>query len=138
MQLHELTKEYKNKKARRIGRGGKRGTYSGKGQKGQKSRAGHKIRPAIRDLIIKLPKNRGFKFKTIKVQPVAVNLDAVVKFFKAGEIVSPNSLLEKGLIRKYKGNLPKVKILGSGEIAKKLVFQNCSFSKEAQRKIAKK
>jgi large subunit ribosomal protein L15 len=138
MQLHELKKEYKDKKAKRIGRGGKRGTYSGKGQKGQKSRAGHKIRPAIRDFIIKLPKKRGFKFKVIKLQPVAINLDTIAKFYKTGEIVSPNSLLKKGLIKKYKGNLPKVKILASGESIKKLVFQNCSFSKEAQRKIAKK
>jgi len=138
MQLHELKKEYKNKKARRIGRGGKRGTYSGKGQKGQKSRAGHKIRPAIRDFIIKLPKRRGFKFKVIKTQPVAVNLSVIAKFYKTGEVVSPETLLKKGLIRKYKGIFPRVKILGSGEAVKKMVFQNCLFSKEAQRKTAKK
>ncbi len=63
MQLHELRPQYKNKDKKRIGRGGGRGNYSGRGQKGQRSRAGHKIRPAIRDLIRRLPKLRGFKNK---------------------------------------------------------------------------
>lgn len=67
MQLQNLKKEYKERTKKRIGRGGKRGTYSGKGQKGQKSRAGHKIRPAIRDLVIKLPKRRGFSFKALSL-----------------------------------------------------------------------
>lgn len=138
MQLHEVIFKNKNRKARRIGRGGKRGTYSGKGQKGQKSRAGHKIRPAIRDLIIKLPKRRGFKFKVTKIQPVAINLKTINKIFKPGEIVSPISLLEKGLIKKRKGRLPMVKILSSGELPKKLLFQNCLFSKTVQKEISKK
>ena len=61
MQLHELRPVHKNKSKKRIGRGGKRGTYSGRGMKGQKSRAGRKIRPAIRDLIQRTPKLRGAK-----------------------------------------------------------------------------
>ena len=56
MQLNELTPQYKPKRKKRIGRGGKRGTYCGKGIKGQNSRAGAKIRPAIRDMIKKIPK----------------------------------------------------------------------------------
>jgi len=138
MQLHQLRKEYKQKTKKRIGRGGKRGTYSGKGLKGQKSRAGHKIRPATRDLIIKLPKQRGFKFKVFKAQPVVVNLNTIYKFFKTGDVVSPTALLKKGLIRKKQGKLPAVKILGSGEASQKLVFQGCLFSHSAQRKIFKK
>ena len=59
MQLHEVTPIHKNKSKKRIGRGGKRGTYSGRGMKGQKSRSGHKIRPAIRDLMQRTPKLRG-------------------------------------------------------------------------------
>ena len=51
MQLHTLKRKTKNKTKKRVGRGGKRGTYSGKGLKGQKSRAGKKIRPEIRDII---------------------------------------------------------------------------------------
>jgi len=61
MQLHEIQPDHKNKSKKRIGRGGKRGTYSGRGMKGQKSRAGHKIRPAIRDLMQRTPKLRGSK-----------------------------------------------------------------------------
>ncbi len=63
MQLHELKPNYSNKKGKRVGRGGKRGTTSGHGTKGQKSRAGHRIRPAERDLIQRLPKLRGFRNK---------------------------------------------------------------------------
>jgi large subunit ribosomal protein L15 len=59
MQLHEIKPIHKLKKKKRIGRGGKRGTYCGKGIKGQTSRAGARIRPEIRDLIKKIPKKRG-------------------------------------------------------------------------------
>jgi len=63
MQLHELQPTFPNKDRKRIGRGGKRGTTSGRGQKGQSSRAGHRIRPAERDFIQRLPKLRGVKNK---------------------------------------------------------------------------
>jgi large subunit ribosomal protein L15 len=59
MQLHELAPTHRSKDKKRIGRGGKRGTFCGRGSKGQKSRAGHRIRPAERDLILRLPKLRG-------------------------------------------------------------------------------
>ena len=61
MQLHEIKPTHKLKTKKRVGRGGKKGTYSGRGVKGQKSRAGAKIRPEIRDLIKKMPKKRGYK-----------------------------------------------------------------------------
>jgi large subunit ribosomal protein L15 len=61
MQLHEI-KGLKNKEKKRVGRGGKRGTYCGRGIKGQKARAGAKIRPALRDFIKKIPKLRGYRF----------------------------------------------------------------------------
>lgn len=61
MQLHQIKKTKSSKKKKRIGRGGKKGTYCGKGIKGQKSRAGAKIRPEIRDFIKKIPKVRGYK-----------------------------------------------------------------------------
>lgn len=66
MQLHELQPKTKIKKQPKVGRGGKRGTYSGRGQKGQKSRAGHKIKPAINDLIGRLPKLRGYKNRPLR------------------------------------------------------------------------
>lgn len=135
MQLHELKKEYKTKKEKRVGRGGKRGTYSGRGLKGQKARAGAKIRPAIYDLIIKIPKKRGVKNKPLHEKPIAINLDIINKYFKEGEIVSPQTLFEKGLIEKKKGKLPKIKILGRGELKRKLIFKKCHFSQEALKKV---
>lgn len=59
MQLHTLQPTHQLKGKRRIGRGGKRGTYSGRGVKGQGARAGNKIRPGTRDLIQQIPKLRG-------------------------------------------------------------------------------
>jgi large subunit ribosomal protein L15 len=59
MQLHQLQANHENYGKKRIGRGGKRGTTSGRGTKGQHSRAGRRIRPAERDFIQHLPKMRG-------------------------------------------------------------------------------
>ena len=58
MMIHELPSI--KKRAQRIGRSGKRGSYSGRGVKGQKSRSGRRLRPAERDLILRIPKMRGF------------------------------------------------------------------------------
>ena len=135
MQLHDLKKEYKQKSKKRVGRGGKRGTTSGHGTKGQKSRAGHKIRPAIRDFIVKLPKRRGFKFKSIKVQPQAINIGVIEKNFNSGEIISPKALLAKKLIKREKGKMPRVKILGGGDLSKKFIFKKCGFSKNLKYKL---
>ena len=66
MQIHQLKPTHKNKPRKRIARGGKRGTYSGKGMKGQKSRAGRRFKPVIRELIKKYPKLRGYRFKSLK------------------------------------------------------------------------
>jgi len=136
MQLHQIKPHRKLKNKKRVGRGGKRGTYSGRGLKGQKSRAGAKIRPALRDLIIRLPKKRGYKFKSIRLKPAIVNLKDIENNFKEGEIVSPRTLLEKKLINRQKGKLPKVKILGQGKLTKKLKFENCEFSESAKSQIA--
>lgn len=68
MALYKIAPEHKNKTKKRVGRGGKRGTYSGRGVKGQKSRAGRRIRPAVRDLIQQIPKLRGAKNKAAKVK----------------------------------------------------------------------
>lgn len=66
MQIHELKRKNKNKKDRMVGRGGKHAKTSGRGGKGQTARAGNKRRPELRDIIKKLPKNRGYKFKSIR------------------------------------------------------------------------
>jgi large subunit ribosomal protein L15 len=135
MQLHQLIKNQNNKKAKRIGRGGRRGTYSGRGMKGQKSRAGAKIRPAWRDAVKQMPKKRGYAFKPVLGRVPTVNLGVINRFFKEGEIVSAKSLLSKGFIGKI--NRGNIKILGDGEISKKLTFKNLKMSAGARKKIEK-
>ncbi len=138
MQLHELKPKHKSKTKKRIGRGGKRGTYSGRGIKGQKSRAGRPPRPAIRDIIKKIPKKRGYRFKSIKTKPQVVNLKDLEKNYKSGEKITPKTLLEKGLIGKVKGKMPKVKILGTGKLTKKLTIEKCSMSESVKKAIKPK
>ena len=135
MQIHQIKPIHKYKNKKRVGRGGKRGTYSGRGIKGQKSRAGHKIRPEIRDFIKKIPKKRGYRFKSIKPKPAVINLRDLEKYYQEGEIVSPKTLLEKGLIAKIKGRVPEVKILGTGKLSKKLEIKNCKLSKSVEKII---
>ncbi|HAJ44931.1 MAG: hypothetical protein UV53_C0005G0016 [Candidatus Azambacteria bacterium GW2011_GWE1_42_9] len=141
MQLHNIKPKHKLKKPQRIARGGKRGGYSGRGNKGQKSRAGAKIRPAIRDLMEKFPKQRGrakHSFKSLFTKPAVLNLKDLEKIFnKDGQIVNPKSLVEKELVRTKRGILPTVKILSNGKISKKLIFQNVLMSKSTRDKIMK-
>ena len=66
MQIHNLKRTHKNKKDRMVGRGGKHAKTSGRGGKGQTARAGNKRRPELRDIIKRLPKNRGYQFKSIQ------------------------------------------------------------------------
>lgn len=137
MQLHELKPKHKNRDKKRIGRGGKKGTYSGKGNKGQSSRAGRKMVPIIRELIKRYPKLKGYRRFVLKDYSVAVNLETLEKNSKAGDIISPENLIKNGIIRMIKGKVPKVKILGSGKITKQLTIENCKVSKSAKEAIEK-
>ncbi len=141
MQLHELKPTTKNKTAKRIGRGGKRGKTSGKGHKGQKARAGNSTRPEMREIIKKLPKLRGHginRAKTVnadKVLPIVINV-AVLENFQ-GSDVTPKTLVAEGLVASVRKKAPAVKILGNGELSKKLNVQGCLVSKTAKEKIEK-
>ena len=137
MQLHELRPKTKKRGKKRIGRGGKRGTYSGRGIKGQKARAGHRIRPEIRDVIQKIPKLRGYRMKIKPRVTRVVNLKDIEKHFQDGEKVTPRELVKRGLISAKKGKLPEVKLLGSGELTRKLLVSDCQFSDSAKEKIEK-
>ena len=137
MQLHQISQTTKQKSRKRVGRGGKRGTYSGKGLKGQKSRSGAKIRPAWRDVVKKIPKLRGFKFKPVSVKPAIVNIFDLERHFRDGDLITPQLLLDKGLIAKKNGRIPKVKVLGNGEITKKIIIKDCAVSASAKEKIEK-
>lgn len=119
-----------------MGRGGKKGTYCGTGGKGQKGRAGAKFKPLIREWVKKYPKLRGYNFNVLS-SVSAVNLDVLEKKFKDGEVVSPETLVSKRLLRRIDGKLPLVKILSRGEIKKALTVENCSVSKSAGEKIGK-
>lgn len=133
MQLHELKPNNKIKKKKRVGRGGKRGTYSGRGLKGQKSRAGRRIRPQLRDIIKKIPKKRGYKFKSVREKLPIVNIESLNKIFNDGEKINPSNLFKTGLISKK----VKVKILGNGKTTKKFFISGCEISSEAKNKIIK-
>lgn len=138
MQSNYLKKNKSNKTKKLVGRGGTRGKTAGRGTKGQKARAGHRIRPHIRDQIKKLPKLRGRGKninKAFRVKAVAVNLGLLEKVFVAGARVSPGILLVKGLIAREKGVIPMVKILSNGEITKALSFKECLVSEAAKKKI---
>lgn len=137
MQLHELRIKHKLKRKKRVGRGGKRGTYSGRGLKGQKSRAGRRVQPLIRQIIKRYPKLRGYKFQAKMKYVVAVNIDILEKKFESGSVVSPQALLAKKIIRRIEGKVPRVKILGNGELKKALNIQNCQVSASAKEKIEK-
>ncbi|PIP23536.1 MAG: 50S ribosomal protein L15 [Candidatus Nealsonbacteria bacterium CG23_combo_of_CG06-09_8_20_14_all_38_19] len=137
MQLHELKPTHKNKKPKRVGRGGKRGTYSGKGIKGQKARAGRRFKPMIRELIKRYPKLKGYKFKKLMLKPSIVNLEVLEKNFEDSDTITPEALLQKNLVRRIKGRAPQVKILGNKDIKKLLIVEGCLVSKSAKEKIEK-
>lgn len=128
MQLHEVKSKTKRQRSRQVGRGGKRGTTAGRGTKGQKARAGHKIRPEIRDMIKKLPKQRGRgknSNKIIGARMKTVALPALERAFKVGELVSLASLKEKKVIM---GGEREVKIIGNDGLTKALNFKGLKFS----------
>lgn len=142
MQLNSLAPRTKTTKPPHVGRGGKRGKTSGKGGKGQTARAGHHVRPEVRDRIKKLPKLRGHgknRARTVRGNQIigaVVNLAALEASYQAGETVSPASLLAKGLVRRAKGRAPLVKILGNGTLTKALVVRGCTLSATAQKALA--
>ncbi len=139
MQLHQLKPLHQPKEKKRLGRGGKKGTYCGRGVKGQKSRSGRKLKPIIREILKKYPKLRGVGFKKnfLAYLSAVINVETLEKNFEPGEKVTPQVLVEKKIIRKIKGKIPKVKILGRGEITKALTVEGCLFSKKAKEKIEK-
>lgn len=138
MQIHQLTVK-KRKAKKTIGRGGKRGTYSGKGNKGQKARSGASIDPLFEggrsSLVERLKKVRGFK--SLHAKKAVVKLSALDKTFKDGDIVSIESLVNTKLVSKANSK-DGVKILSVGEISKKLtVSANILLSQTAKDAIIK-
>jgi len=147
MQLNELKPKHRRKERKRIGRGGKKGAYSGKGVKGQSARAGHRFQPLIRSLIKRYPKLRGYRAKKDSIKSVVINVGDIEKGFlvedksvkgEKSEIkINPQVLLEKRLIHNIEGRMPQVKILGKGILTKVLIVEDCRVSKKAREKIEK-
>ena len=137
MKLHELSPVAGSKKERkRIGRGpaSGQGKTAGKGHKGQKARAGRGMRPGFEGgqmpLQRRVPK-RGF-VNIFRTEMAIVNVAALENAYAAGETVTIESLIEKGLVKKA---LDGVKILGHGELTKALTVQANAISESAKQKI---
>lgn len=137
MQTHELKPKHTSRDRKIVGRGGKKGTYSGRGGKGQTARSGRKLAPVIRELIKRYPKLKGYRAFVQPSDTKVVNLVLLEKHFNNGDVVSAQTLLDKKLIAMIKGKNPLVKILGQGELTKKLVFENCKVSASAKAAIEK-
>ena len=137
MKLHELapaagsTKE-NFRKGRGAGSGN--GKTAGKGHKGQNARSGGGVRPGFEGgqipLSRRLPK-RGFNNVFAKEYAI-VNVETINGAFEDGAVVNAETLIEKGIVKKlYDG----VKVLGRGEITKKVTVQAAIFSASAKEKI---
>src|SRR5918999_1387232 len=145
LNLSNLRPAQARKNRKRIGRGqgSGKGRYSGRGLKGQKSRAGSaKMRPGFEGgqmpLHMRLPKQRGNTSKdAMPVRPfmthtVPVNLRDLERVFADGDTVNIEALVAKRLIKNTKHD---VKILGNGELTKKLSVTAHRFSAAAREKI---
>ena len=136
MKLHELKPAFGSTTApKRLGRGigSGLGKTSGKGHKGAKARSGGGKRPGFEGgqmpLTMRLPK-RGFTNKWATVL-VAVNVEQL-NIFEEGTVVGPVELIQAGIIKKIEDG---IKILGNGELTKKLTVQAMKFSATAKEKI---
>jgi large subunit ribosomal protein L15 len=145
LSLSTLKPAQKRRSRKRVGRGlsSGKGRYSGRGIKGQKARSGsHKMRAGFEGgqmpLYMRLGKQRGAnKRKSMPIGPhrttsVPVNVRDLERVFAAGDDVTLEAMLDKGLIKSTRTD---VKILGNGELTKKLSVTAHLFSKSAAEKI---
>ena len=138
MQLNDLRPAAGAKKARkRVGRGNSsgHGTFSGRGMNGQLSRSGGGkgagFEGGQQPLAMRLPKLPGFKNRN-RIEYAPVNVDRLDKVFADGDKVTNETLVEKGIIKKAS---QRVKVLGNGEITKKLTVDVNRVSESAKAKI---
>ena len=140
MKLHELKpNDGATKAKKRLGRGTASGTgkTSGKGHKGQNARSGGGVRPGFEGgqlpLFRRLPK-RGFSNAMFKKEYATINVSDLNKF-EDGAVVTPELLKEMGLLKKQ---LAGVKVLGNGNLDKKITVKANNFSRSAVEKIENK
>ncbi len=133
---HELAPpEGAKKNRKRVGRGdGSRGTYSGRGLKGQKSRSGYSRKPGFEGgqlpLIKRLPRKRGFT-NIFRIEYTIVSLDKL-NVFSAGSEVTAEKLVAAGLVKSLR---KPIKILADGQIKHALVVKVNKFSATAKAQI---
>lgn len=124
MQIHDVHTAVR-KARKRIGRGGKRGTYSGRGNKGQKARSGAHVNPLFEggrsSLVERLKKVRGFKSPHAK-KPY-VKLSDIARAFVPGDTISREALVAKKLVSKD-ALVRGVKVIGTGTLPAKLSFHS--------------
>ncbi|OGL67262.1 50S ribosomal protein L15 [Candidatus Uhrbacteria bacterium RIFCSPHIGHO2_01_FULL_63_20] len=137
MSMHSLKPQKGSRRAaKRVGRGlSKGGTYSGRGSKGQRARAGGKSGlklKGIRTMMLRIPKRRGFK--SLKPKPQYVNVADIARSFPDGAKVAPKQLFKKGLIE---SPTAPVKLLGDGNVNIALTVSGCTVSEGAKAKIEK-
>lgn len=137
MNLHPPVKSVKSRKRVGRGQGTGNGCTSGRGNKGQKSRSGYSEKIGFEGgqmpLSRRVPK-RGFTNKTFKKEYQIVNVGMLDKKFNDGDTVDYSSLLEKGLISR---KIKYVKVLGEGELTKKLKVVVDKISEKAKEIIEK-
>ena len=137
MKQHEISAPKGARRSRtRIGRGnGSKGNYSGRGMKGQQSRSGSGPRPGFEGgqlpLVLKLPTRRGFT-NIFRTDYAVVNLSSLEERFESGAQVTPETLMQVGLLRNLK--LP-VKVLAKGEVTKPLAVTAHRFSAQAKEQL---
>ena len=134
MKLNELETLKKDRKRRGRGPGAGNGKTSGKGQKGQNARSGGGVRPGFEGgqlpLYRRLSK-RGFNNYNFQTVYATVNVGDLERF-EEGTVVTKELLIESGLVKK---ELDGIKILGNGELTKKLTVKANKFSSTAKTKI---
>ena len=139
MELNELKPSVPRKARKRVGRGESSGLgkTAGKGGNGQKSRAGGGTKPGFEGgqmpIIRRTPK-RGFSNYPFKKEYAIINLD-VLNRFEEGTVVTPELLLETGIVSKM---LDGLKVLGNGNLEKKISVEAHKVSKSAQKAIEEK
>lgn len=137
MRLENLPKTKEMKSSKRVGRGpgSGMGKTSTRGEKGQKARSGASIKPWFQGgqtpLYRRIP-IRGFNNKNFETKYACINLSDLDKFFNEGDVVTPEVLKERKIIKKQ---LSGVKVLGNGELTKKLTVKANRFSSKAVSKI---
>ncbi len=134
LSLNQLEAAAVGRRRKRVGRGNaSRGSYSGRGAKGQRSRTGGRrglIRRSLRSLMERVSKQRGFRSRHAKL--VVINVGALDRAFAVGDVITTADLVRRGLIVTDRYG---VKVLGQGTLSKALTVRAQAFAAAARKTI---